>query len=145
MGDEGAPFGRELKGAVNKNIIRTYEEDLKYIRRVTPWKYEIDQGFVTGMNCKGSFYVNSCLEELMLDELRCSCASGSYGGFLPAVKQIANVAALPGIENKSIGLPDVHSGYGFAIGNVAAFDMDDPNAVVSPGKSMYSFLTASCI
>ena len=33
----------------------------------------------------------------------------------------------------SIGLPDVHSGYGFAIGNMAAFDMDDPLAVVSPG------------
>lgn len=34
---------------------------------------------------------------------------------------------------KSIALPDVHSGYGFAIGNVAAFDMSDPEAVVSPG------------
>ena len=34
---------------------------------------------------------------------------------------------------KSIALPDVHSGYGFAIGNVAAFDMSNPEAVVSPG------------
>lgn len=34
---------------------------------------------------------------------------------------------------RSLGLPDVHSGYGFAIGNVAAFDMEDPEAVVSPG------------
>lgn len=34
---------------------------------------------------------------------------------------------------KSIALPDVHSGYGFAIGNVAAFDMADPESVVSPG------------
>ena len=33
----------------------------------------------------------------------------------------------------SIGLPDAHSGYGFAIGNVAAFDMADPTAIVSPG------------
>ena len=32
-----------------------------------------------------------------------------------------------------MGLPDIHSGYGFAIGNMAAFDMDDPKAVVSPG------------
>lgn len=30
-------------------------------------------------------------------------------------------------------MPDVHSGYGFAIGNVAAFDMNNPEAVVSPG------------
>ena len=56
-----------------------------------------------------------------------------YGGFLPAVKQIANVAALPGIVKSSIALPDCHSGYGFAIGNVAAFDMEDPNSIVSPG------------
>ena len=34
---------------------------------------------------------------------------------------------------ESIALPDVHSGYGFAIGNVAAFDMSNPEAVVSPG------------
>ena len=49
------------------------------------------------------------------------------------VKQIANVAALPGIVGKSVGLPDIHSGYGFAIGNMAAFDMSNPQAVVSPG------------
>lgn len=33
----------------------------------------------------------------------------------------------------SIGMPDIHSGYGFAVGNVAAFDMDDPASIVSPG------------
>jgi len=79
------------------------------------------------------FYVNDALERLMLDELRQSCRSGGYGGFLPGVKQIANVAALPGIVSRSVGLPDVHSGYGFAIGNMAAFDVGDPLAVVSPG------------
>ena len=30
-------------------------------------------------------------------------------------------------------MPDVHAGYGFAIGNIAAFDTSDPEAVVSPG------------
>jgi tRNA-splicing ligase RtcB len=52
----------------------------------------------------------------MFEELRNSCRPGSVGGFLPGMKQIANVAALPGIVGKSVGLPDVHSGYGFAIG-----------------------------
>lgn len=52
---------------------------------------------------------------------------------MPAVKQIGNVAALPGIVSKSIGLPDVHSGYGFAIGNVAAFDCSNKKSIVSPG------------
>ena len=59
--------------------------------------------------------------------------TGNVGGFLPAMKQIANVAALPGIVGRSIALPDVHAGYGFAIGNVAAFDMGNPESVVSPG------------
>ena len=52
---------------------------------------------------------------------------------MPAVKQIANVAALPGIVKSSIAMPDCHSGYGFAIGNVAAFDIDNPESIVSPG------------
>lgn len=36
-----------------------------------------------------------------------------------------------------MGLPDIHTGYGFAIGHVAAFDMDDPEAIVSPGGVGY--------
>jgi len=60
-----------------------------------------------------------------VQELEQACSAGGYGGFLPAVKQIANVAALPGIVQSSIGLPDVHSGYGFAIGNVAAFGTNE--------------------
>ncbi len=39
-----------------------------------------------------------------------------------AVAQVANVAQLPGIVGRSIGMPDIHWGYGFAIGGVAAFD-----------------------
>lgn len=131
--EEGAPVGREYQGIVNEPIVRTYEEDCKFIRRVSSSKYEIDKGFVPGMNVKGYFYVNGALEKLMFDELRSSYANAGFGGFLPAVKQIANVAALPGIVGGSFGLPDVHSGYGFAIGNVAAFDMDNPDAIVSPG------------
>lgn len=38
------------------------------------------------------------------------------------------------LSQRSVGLPDVHSGYGFAIGNMAAFDMGNPEAVVSPGE-----------
>ena len=68
-----------------------------------------------------------------MEELQQHTRASGVGGFLPAVKQIANVAALPGIVRRSVALPDVHSGYGFSIGNVAAFDMDDPASIVSPG------------
>lgn len=113
---------------------RSYDEECRFIKRETSTCYGIEKGFVEGMNVPGCFYVNSKLEKLMFDELRnFSRYSDSSGGFLPAVKQIANVAALPGIVGRSIGLPDCHSGYGFSIGNVAAFDMGLPESVVSPG------------
>jgi len=53
-----------------------------------------------------------------------------------AVKQVANVAELPGIVGRSIGMPDIHWGYGFAIGGVAAFD-PARGGVVSPGGVGY--------
>ena len=37
------------------------------------------------------------MQDLMFEELKNSCKSGGVGGFLPGMKQIANVAALPGI------------------------------------------------
>ncbi len=47
-----------------------------------------------------------------------------------ALRQIRNVASLPGIVSASIALPDVHPGYGFPIGGVGAFDLDEGVAVV---------------
>ncbi|MFB3739422.1 MAG: RtcB family protein, partial [Candidatus Velamenicoccus archaeovorus] len=49
-----------------------------------------------------------------------------------AVEQLANVAALPGIVAASYGMPDMHQGYGFPIGAVAATDVRR-GGVVSPG------------
>ena len=112
---------------------RTYAQEMSYLERVSPTQWRVKAGFVPNMRVPGVFYVNKHLETLMFDELQQHVGRGDVGGFLPAVKQLANVACLPGIVGKSIALPDVHSGYGFAIGNVAAFDMSDPTAVVSPG------------
>ena len=51
------------------------------------------------------------------------------------VQQVVNVAHLPGIVGPSIAMPDIHWGYGFPIGGVAAFDEHD--GVVSPGGVGY--------
>jgi len=51
------------------------------------------------------------------------------------LKQVENVAKLPGIIRASIACPDAHMGYGFSIGGVAAFDVD--KGVVSPGGVGY--------
>jgi tRNA-splicing ligase RtcB len=52
-----------------------------------------------------------------------------------SLQQVANVATLPGIVGPSLAMPDIHWGYGFAIGGVAAFDLSD--GVVSPGGVGY--------
>jgi tRNA-splicing ligase RtcB (3'-phosphate/5'-hydroxy nucleic acid ligase) len=52
-----------------------------------------------------------------------------------SIKQVENVACLPGIEGMSMAMPDIHWGYGFPIGGVAAFDMD--KGIVSPGGVGY--------
>src|SRR5579875_1268379 len=53
----------------------------------------------------------------------------------PALQQVANVACLPGIVGYSLAMPDIHWGYGFPIGGVAAIDAD--SGVVSPGGVGY--------
>ncbi|KAI3384739.1 hypothetical protein SNEBB_004692 [Seison nebaliae] len=114
---------------------RSFDDERKFLERLTPNCWRIKKGFVPNMQTEGRFYVNGYLERLMFEELRASSSGESAGGgFLPGVKQIANVAALPGIVGYSIGLPDIHAGYGFAIGNMAAFDMDEKaKGIVSPG------------
>jgi tRNA-splicing ligase RtcB len=69
------------------------------------------------------------------DRLMDQMVSDEEGGH-QAVRQVANVACLPGIVGRSIGMPDIHWGYGFAIGGVAAFDPDE-GGIVSPGGVGY--------
>jgi tRNA-splicing ligase RtcB len=52
-----------------------------------------------------------------------------------SVRQVANVAHLPGIVKHALAMPDMHWGYGFPIGGVAAFDLTE--GVVSPGGVGY--------
>ena len=159
----------------SRHLQRCNPQEMGYIEQETSVRFRIKEGMVPGMRVPGKFYVNDRLKSLIFDELHAATQRGGQGGFLPAIKQIANVAALPGIVRvsgcipiygsltswcaalllgwiwsefvaadgcpssdggawqESIALPDVHSGYGFAIGNVAAFDMSNPEAVVSPG------------
>jgi tRNA-splicing ligase RtcB len=52
-----------------------------------------------------------------------------------SLEQLVNVATLPGIQKHAVVMPDVHEGYGFPIGGVAAFDPDE--GVISPGGIGY--------
>jgi tRNA-splicing ligase RtcB (3'-phosphate/5'-hydroxy nucleic acid ligase) len=101
-----------------------------FIHRIGPCAYEISPGHVRGQHTPAKFFASLPLLRLVVDEL----TTGGGGAFTAAVQQLCNVATLPGIIGSSIGMPDIHSGYGFAIGNVAAFDASPgSNGVVSPG------------
>ncbi len=69
--------------------------------------------------------------------MRTSCIIYASDEMIPAIKsdnapeQVANVATLPGIVGKSMAMPDIHWGYGFPIGGVAATSAED--GVISPG------------
>jgi tRNA-splicing ligase RtcB len=52
-----------------------------------------------------------------------------------SLQQVVNVAHLPGIVGYSMAMPDIHWGYGFPIGGVAAFDVDE--GIISPGGVGY--------
>lgn len=126
-----------MSGAVG--VCRSFDEEMGFISKCGVNEYMVKEGFVPNMVVPGRFYVNDALKNLVLEELaeycraRRSSGNAARGGFLPALKQLANVASLPGIVRGSIALPDVHAGYGFAIGNVAAFDMGGEDSIVSPG------------
>ena len=60
----------------------------------------------------------------------------SHAGMSSAIKQVADVATLPGIVDSSLAMPDIHWGYGFPIGGVAAFRTEnskEDTGVISPG------------
>ena len=90
------------------------------LRRLDENRLSVPQGYKSGMRTNGIIYVDSVLEK----ELE----SGS-------IDQVANVATLTGIVGSSLAMPDIHTGYGFAIGGVAAFDLED--GIISPGGVGY--------
>ena len=87
-------------------------------RRVGDYEWEIPIGWVDGMRVPGRVFANEKLFEKALEDR--------------AAEQVANVATLPGIVRASLAMPDIHWGYGFPIGGVAATAADDGGAV-SPG------------
>jgi tRNA-splicing ligase RtcB (3'-phosphate/5'-hydroxy nucleic acid ligase) len=83
--------------------------------------FEIPKDEVPGMRVPGVLFSDAAL------------LSGVEGD--PSLIQLANVATLPGIERSSLAMPDIHFGYGFPVGGVAAFDLAE--GVVSPGGIGY--------
>jgi tRNA-splicing ligase RtcB len=89
------------------------------LRQLSEWLWELPA--TGGMRVPGRVYADHQLLEALYDD--------------QSLTQVANVAHLPGILCCSLAMPDIHFGYGFPIGGVAAFAADD--GVVSPGGVGY--------
>jgi len=92
----------------------------KDFRKINDWLWEIPQTFRSDMKVPARIYAS----EEILNEVE-----------EDAIRQVVNVATLPGIIKYSLAMPDIHSGYGFAIGGVAATKY--PEGVISPGGVGY--------
>lgn len=93
-----------------------------HLERIDDVRWRIPRGARPGMRVDGVVFAS----EAMLDDI----ASGE------ALEQVANVAWLPGIRGASLAMPDIHWGYGFCIGGVAATD-PALGGVISPGGVGY--------
>ena len=89
------------------------------LKQLSDWLWEIPP--TGGMRVPGRVYADSRLVESLRND--------------QSLTQVANVAHLPGVITSSLAMPDIHFGYGFPIGGVAAFRVDE--GVVSPGGVGY--------
>ena len=94
---------------------------LKDFTKISDYLWEIPKSFSPDMKVPARIYADAkMLEETFKDR---------------SLEQLVNVAALPGIQKYALAMPDIHEGYGFPIGGVAATAVTD--GVISPGGVGY--------
>lgn len=91
------------------------------LKKIDDYRWEIPQSYKPGMRVSGLVYADETMLDVIKEE--------------QSLEQVANVAFLPGIVGRSLAMPDIHWGYGFPIGGVAATRVSD--GVVSPGGVGY--------
>src|SRR3990172_12534551 len=87
------------------------------LKKLDEHRFLIPKSFRDGMTVEGLIYANEELIKAIEQD--------------QTMMQVANVATLPGLVGRSLAMPDAHQGYGFAIGGVAASDLE--KGVVSAG------------
>ena len=92
------------------------------LERVDSCRWRIPRSYKAGMHVDGLIYA----DDVMIEAIKSD----------KSPEQVANVACLPGIVKYSLAMPDIHWGYGFCIGGVAATD-PAAGGVISPGGVGY--------
>jgi tRNA-splicing ligase RtcB len=88
-----------------------------HLERIDDYRWLIPKTYKPGMRTDALIYANQQLLQAIRQD--------------QSLEQAANVAMLPGIVGRALAMPDIHQGYGFPIGGVAA--VDEQEGVVSPG------------
>lgn len=88
------------------------------MQKISDYKWLLPRSFRAGMKVEGIIYGDKEIIDKAKED--------------KALEQVANVAFLPGIVKYSLAMPDIHWGYGFCIGGVAATDIEK-GGVISPG------------
>jgi tRNA-splicing ligase RtcB len=91
------------------------------LHKVGDYLYEVPQAFRPDMRVPARFYADDFLLEKALEDR--------------SLEQLVNTATLPGVVGPVLAMPDIHQGYGFAIGNVVATRL--PDGIISPGGVGY--------
>jgi len=92
-----------------------------HIHKLEDYLWEIPKSFRTDMHVPARILASEILLDNILEDR--------------SLNQLVNVATLPGVQEASMVMPDVHEGYGFPIGGVAATQF--PDGVISPGGIGY--------
>jgi tRNA-splicing ligase RtcB (3'-phosphate/5'-hydroxy nucleic acid ligase) len=95
--------------------------DKRHLERISDNVWEVPKTFRPDMRVPARVYASEPILNAILNDR--------------SLEQLINVATLPGIRKYAIAMPDMHEGYGFPIGGVAALDPDD--GVISPGGIGY--------
>ncbi|MBI5819086.1 MAG: RtcB family protein [Verrucomicrobia bacterium] len=95
---------------------------MRSLTKITDVLWEVPQTYKDGMRVPGRIYASEAMLSRIVGD---NC-----------LEQVANVACLPGIQSYSLAMPDIHWGYGFPIGGVAATAPDE-GGVISPGGVGY--------
>ncbi len=96
------------------------------LHKIAPFKYEISRNYAgIGGTLKMRYPAYVYALESMIEQIRKDNAP----------EQLANVSTMPGLVGPAMAMPDIHWGYGFPIGGVAAFDAEE--GVISPGGVGY--------
>src|SRR3989454_105836 len=88
------------------------------LKKVDDYRWEIPTSYKPGMRVPGLVFADERMLRQIVQE--------------QALEQVANVATLPGIVQYSLAMPDIHWGYGFPVGGVAGFDLNE--GIISPGS-----------